>query len=185
MVIAGYFATYNGTTRGNIARVNADGSLDTTFLITGAGANESVSKAVMQSDGKVLICGWFSTYNGLTNRGRFTRLNSDGSADTTTFISSTTSGMSSSQVYSIAVLASGKILIGGPFTSYNGASRNCFARLDANGYIDTTLDLYGAENGSDAVLSITTQADGRMLVGGFFSQFNKVETGNLARILNE
>ena len=184
MVIGGYFASYNGTTRGNIARINADGSLDTTFLNTGAGANESVSKVIVLSDGKVLIAGWFSTFNGLTNRGRFTRLNSTGAPDTS-FISSTVSGMGSSQVYSIVVQPDSKILIGGPFTSYAGVGRICLARLNADGTLDTGLAVYGAENGSDAVLSIATQVDGKILAGGFFTQFNKVETGNLARILVE
>ncbi|HUW71008.1 MAG TPA: cadherin-like beta sandwich domain-containing protein [bacterium] len=184
LVIGGYFATYKGITRGDIARVNSDGSLDTTFLTTGVGANESVSKVVFLPDGKLLISGWFSTFNGLTNRGRFTRLNSNGSADTT-FISSTTSGMDISQVYSIVVQASGKILIGGPFTVYNGVSRICLARPNADGTIDSSLAVYGAKNGYDAVLSIAVQGDGKIIAGGFFMQFNKVETGNLMRILIE
>lgn len=111
IIIVGYFATYNGTARGNVARVNADGTLDATFLATGAGANESVSRVVLQSDGKALIAGWFSTYNGLTNRGRFIRLNTDGQPDTS-FIASNT-GIASGSVYSIKVQSTGMILIGG------------------------------------------------------------------------
>ena len=49
------------------------GTLDTGFLATGAGANGSVYSVAVQSDGKVLIGGGFSTYNG-TSRGNVARL---------------------------------------------------------------------------------------------------------------
>ena len=58
VLIGGYFTTYNGTARGSIARLNSDGSLDTGFLATGAGADGVVLSVVVQSDGKVLIGGW-------------------------------------------------------------------------------------------------------------------------------
>ena len=45
------------------ARINADGTLDTTFN-TGAGVDGAVSAITMQPDGKVLIGGEFTTYNG-------------------------------------------------------------------------------------------------------------------------
>ena len=64
-----------------MARLNSDGSLDTGFLATGAGADDVVCSVAVQSDGKVLIGGSFGTYNG-TSRGYVARLNSDGSLDT-------------------------------------------------------------------------------------------------------
>ncbi len=42
ILIGGYFTKYNGTTANRIARLNADGTLDTTFT-TGTGASSSVS----------------------------------------------------------------------------------------------------------------------------------------------
>ncbi|MGD0728209.1 MAG: delta-60 repeat domain-containing protein, partial [Spirochaetia bacterium] len=64
ILIGGWFTTYNGASRGSVARLNSDGSLDTGFLATGAGANNYVNSIAVQSDGKVLIGGGFITYNG-------------------------------------------------------------------------------------------------------------------------
>ena len=54
ILIGGNFDTYNGTTRNKIARLNADGSLDTSFD-PGAGTNTSFSRLALQPDGKILI----------------------------------------------------------------------------------------------------------------------------------
>jgi hypothetical protein len=58
------FTTVNGTNRNNIARLNANGSLDTSFN-PGTGADGSVRAIALQSDGKVLIGGDFITVNGV------------------------------------------------------------------------------------------------------------------------
>jgi hypothetical protein len=73
VLIGGEFTTYNGTSRGRVARLNSDGSLDTGFLATGTGADGLVYSVAVQSDGKVLIGGGFTTYNG-TSRGNVARL---------------------------------------------------------------------------------------------------------------
>jgi uncharacterized delta-60 repeat protein len=80
VLIAGNFTSYNGTARGNVARLNSDGTLDTTFY-PGAGANGTVYAILLQSDGKIMIGGDFTSYNGyaITN---IARLNTDGSLDT-------------------------------------------------------------------------------------------------------
>src|SRR5262249_35688972 len=70
------------TTRNRIARVNADGTLDTSF---DPNANNSVNCVAQQADGKLLLGGGFTTLqpNGgaVTNRNRFARLNGDGTLD--------------------------------------------------------------------------------------------------------
>lgn len=62
VIIGGLFESYNGTTVNSIARINTDGSLDTSFN-TGTGAL-GVRALAVQSDGKVLIGGSFNSYNG-------------------------------------------------------------------------------------------------------------------------
>lgn len=81
IIIGGDFTTYNGTTRNRIARLNTDGSLDTTFN-PGSGASHSIQTMVIQSDGKIIIGGVFTSYNG-TARNCIARLNADGSLDAT------------------------------------------------------------------------------------------------------
>ncbi len=81
ILISGDFTTYNGTTANRIARLNSDGTLDTTF-ITGTGANSGVNTITLQPDGKILIGGYFTKYNN-TTANRIARLNADGTLDTT------------------------------------------------------------------------------------------------------
>ena len=177
VLISGSFSTYNGTSRGYVARLNSDGSLDTGFLATGAGLNSGVSSIAVQSDGKVLIGGAFTAYNG-TSRGRVARLNSDGSLDTG-FLA--TGAGSDSSVYSVAVQSDGKVLIGGAFTAYNGTSRGRVARLNSDGSLDTSFLATGAgANGN--VYSIALQSDGKVLIGGDFSTYNGTSRGYVARL---
>ena len=111
-MIAGWFSTlqdasFTTYTRNGFARLNADGSVDTTFG-NGAGANTSpVIAMALQPDGKVLIGGTFTSVHG-TTRNAVARLNTDGSLDTTFDPSSG----STSTVRTLLVQPDGKILVG-------------------------------------------------------------------------
>jgi uncharacterized delta-60 repeat protein len=149
VLIGGEFTTYNGTSRGYVARLNTDGSLDTGFLATGAGANGAVNSVAVQSDGKVLIGGDFTTYNG-TSRGHVARLNSDGSLDSG-FLA--TGAGANGAVISLLVQSDGKVLIGGNFPAYNGTARGSVARLNSDGSLDTGFLAVGAGANAE-VLSV-------------------------------
>ena len=94
IVIGGGFTTYQSTARGNIARLNTNGSLDTTFLAAGVGTDGMINSLAVQSDGKVLIGGDFATYTGVV-RYRIARVNTDGSLDTS-FLSTAHDGFNDS-----------------------------------------------------------------------------------------
>ena len=117
MVLGGGFTQYQGTSRDGITRINADGSLDTTFN-PGTGVNDLITSVVLQPDGKVVIGGYFTTYNG-TARSGIARVNPNGILDTTFNPGSGTT----SAVWSTSVLGNGQVLLGGGFTTYNGVSR--------------------------------------------------------------
>src|SRR5690606_28979323 len=152
----GAFTSYNGTGRNAIARLNADGSLDSGFD-PGIGANSAVLSIAVQADGKILIAGAFTNYNG-TARNYIARLNADGSLDTG-FDPGTGAD---STILPTAVKADGKVFIGGAFTSFNGTARNCIARLNADGSLDLGFD---AGTGPGNTVYITAvQADGKVLI---------------------
>src|ERR1035437_220783 len=88
---------------------------DTTFNPAGQGADNRVYATAIQSDGKIIIAGLFTTYNG-TAINRIARLHTNGSLDTT-FHQVTGAN---NDVYSITLQSDGKIIIGGLFTTYNG-----------------------------------------------------------------
>lgn len=135
IIIAGLFTTYDNVTKKNIARLNSDGSIDNSFY-AGTGTNNDIEALAIQSDGKILVGGWFTTFNG-TTQNHITRLNFNGDLDNT-FNSGTGTGTSSgSPVYCILPLSSGKIIIGGSFGSYGGITQYCIARINSNGTLDT------------------------------------------------
>jgi hypothetical protein len=65
-------------------------------------------------------------------------------------------------------------LIGGQFTQYNGVARNRIARLNANGSLDTSFNPGTGANFQFHVWTLAVQADGKIMIGGFFTQYNGV-----------
>ena len=173
ILIGGDFVTYNGTTMKHLARLNTNGSLDTTFSI-GTGTNTGVRVITLQSDGKLLVGGSFQSYNSVSSKG-ITRVNTDGSLDT-----SFTAGTGASFVNDIFCQTDGKILIGGFFSTYAGIAINNFARLNSSGSLDTTLTI---GSGFDSSISeVNRQSDGKILVGGSFTTYNGTTRNHLVRI---
>jgi len=174
VLIGGVFTDYNGTARTNMARLNADGSLDTTF---DPGTNGEVLAIALQPDGKILIGGDFTTVRGET-RNRIARLNANGSSD------STFTPNVDQSVNAILVQPDGKIVIGGQFTTINSTARNRIARLNADGSLDTTFDpgTGAAGGGTPFVSGIARQMNGKVLIGGRFATVNGTGRGNIARL---
>jgi len=178
IVMGGMFTTYNVTSRNRIARLNTDGTLDTTFA-PGTGASSHVRTIAIQDDGQILIGGYFTIYDG-TARSHIARLNTDGTLDLTFNPGSGADG----EVNCIAIQNDGQILIGGDFTTYNGISRNGFARLNTDGSLDTDFDIGTGVTGNTAtVWSIVIQSNGRILIGGSFTTYNGTSRVGIARIL--
>ena len=174
ILIAGDFTSYNGTSRIRIARLNADGSLDASFD-HGAGANNSVYTIALQSDGKILIGGIFTSYDGMV-RNYIARLNADGSLDA----SFNPGTGANSSVFCTALQPDGKILVGGPFTVYNGTGRNRIARLNDDGSLDASFNTGTGANSS--VQFIALQPDGKIIFGGEFTSFGGIGRNRIARL---
>ena len=139
-------------------------------------ANGAVYVVVVQPDGKILIGGDFTTLspNGgaSVTRNHIARLNPDGTLDTAF------NPNANGTVYSIAVQADGKILVGGDFTSIGGQTRNHIARLDATTGLADSFD----PNANGAVYSIAVQADGKILAGGDFTSIGGQTRNRIARL---
>jgi len=88
--------------------IHAASSIDSTFD-PGTGANGIVEQALPLPDGKILICGNFTQFNG-RNHAYIARLNSNGSVD------ETFNGQPSYWVRHMVVQSDGKIVIAGYFT---------------------------------------------------------------------
>lgn len=172
VLISAYFSTtVDGAIQHRIARLNTDGSPDTSFSTN---ANDRVTIIVIQPDGKILIGGLFTMVNGVS-RNRIARLNINGSLDT-----SFDSGTNVGYFTAIVLQSNGKILVGGSFTNVNNVSRNNVARLNPNGSVDATFDTSLGANGT--VNTIAVQTDGKVIIGGNFSMVNNVPRSKAARL---
>jgi uncharacterized delta-60 repeat protein len=163
ILIAGSFTAVDGEPRNRIARLNQDGSLDTSFGESLAGADQLVHALVLQSDGKILIGGSFSTVNGEI-RNRIARLNSDGTLD-----SSFGQGMSGTDghVGAIEVEDDDTIFIGGSFTTVNGEPRGRIALIHGDGSLNSSFG-HESAGAPGRVDCIRLDDDGRIFIGGFF-----------------
>ncbi|MBL9114150.1 MAG: immunoglobulin domain-containing protein [Verrucomicrobiaceae bacterium] len=196
IVIAGKFSHIGTTARRNIARLNADGTLDTTFKAdtdnnqdtdgTGPRVATSVFSLCVRPDGRILVGGYFVSINGVSKK-YFARLTPTGAVDKT-FIAQVNSG-----VMAIAVDSAGEIIIGGEFSNVNGFNRFKLAKLDGLGRVYTNFSQFatsaatmqnGTGTAATAVYSLAQTATGSILVGGIFETLNggrkrlaKVENG--------
>lgn len=167
ILVGGSFTTLAGQTRNNIARLNANGTLDA----FNPSANAHVMALALQPDGRIVAAGNF-TYLGGQTRNRIGRLNSDGTLDTTF------DPNANSTVDALVLQPDGKILVGGSFTTLAGQNRNYLARLNSNGSVDTSFNpvLNGGVSG------IALQADGSVVLAGGFTTVGGLPRGGLARV---
>jgi uncharacterized delta-60 repeat protein len=139
-----------------IARLNADGTMDTTFHYTEEPGRLRAALALLP-DGKILA----AKHSDGTGPGRVERLNPDGSPDTSFNPLSLTAGI----INALLVLPDGNIFVGGKFTTtvFGQPDKNLL-RLDSDGNSETT-----AYNLDSEVLSLALDGEGRLLVGGSFT----------------
>jgi uncharacterized repeat protein (TIGR01451 family)/uncharacterized delta-60 repeat protein len=168
LVIGGDFNKVNGITRTRLARLDKSGQIDNSFLV-GAGANDSVRAVVQQEDGRILIGGLFTNYDG-SNRRRIARLNVNGTLDLTFDPGSG----ADNPVHTIAVhrdaVYYGKVLVAGEFSTIGGVVRPYVARLDTNGVVDANFNVGSGPNGP--VYAMVIQPDGKVIIGGDFTSVN-------------
>lgn len=95
-----------------LARLHADGTEDTSFIsgVTGQGFPARVSSMIVQTDGKILIAGTFTSAGGAPRAG-IAKLNPDGSADPGFEGEATKDNVS---VIVITMQSDGQFLLGGP-----------------------------------------------------------------------
>lgn len=164
------------TGRGRIARFSTTGELDTTFNAGGTGANDTIRDVHELPDGRFLIHGYFTTFNGVARNG-IAVLNADGSLDTDTVLN-----FGGSRPYGIcsAIQPDGKILIGGDFDSFNGEAAYRIVRLNADLSHDTSFNAASGLPSSSwlGVETIAVQSDGKIL----YTQHYNGGSGSLWRL---
>jgi uncharacterized delta-60 repeat protein len=127
----------------------------------------------LQSDGKIL----YASSNGPTGAGapQVGRLNADGSVDTS-YPAITTN----SRPFSLTLLSSGRLLVGGNFSSIGGVANRPLVQLTAAGALDPTFQPVIQTAGT--VNALARQPDGKIITGGFFSEINGQAANGLVRV---
>ena len=179
IIMGGTFTTYSGSTSPRIVRINTDGTRDATFNVGTAGLNAEADVIRVQSNGKVLVGGSFTTYSGSSSP-RIIRLNSDGTRDTSFSVGT---GFNGGQIYDIQIQSDGQIIVVGTFSgTYNGTSQRVISRIGISGSLDTTFNVPGSAAFAASQYSCAIQSDGKIVVGGLNSAYNGAAALRLRRL---
>jgi uncharacterized delta-60 repeat protein len=173
IMMCGFFSTINGTSRNRIARLNSNGSLDTSFN-PGTGANVVVYNFNVRSDGKVVVVGRFTTFNGI-GRINIALLSASGTLDESLNAAST-----AGTIFNLSVSAEGKILALGAFQTISDPLRDSMVLFNVAGSVDGSVNLNTTATGG--MRSLAVQLDGKILVAGVFGRVNGVSRTRLARL---
>ncbi len=166
MFVGGDFEQYNGSYRHNITKLDELGHIDFSFK-PGTGFNGNVTDIVTQPDGKVVVCGQFSSYNG-TNVKNIVRLNANGTIDNS-FNAGTGFTGYSANVLALGIQSDGKIIVAGDFGTYNNTSVARIVRLLPNGSLDGTFTPLAGPN--DFVLDLIVKPNDEILICGKFGTY--------------
>lgn len=176
IIVAGEFSSVGGQSINGVVRLNADGTVDNSFLI-GSGINSGgvVYSFLIDANNKIVLTGNFTSINGVACQ-NIARLNADGTVDLTFNTALGADGL----INSVREFANGNYAIGGLFTTYNGLSRNKLAVVLPDGTADTAFDIQGGFGGE--VYGIAIQQDQKILVVGSIYSFDTASLNRIARV---
>ncbi len=186
VIVIGTFTTYKDTVVNGIMRLKTDGSIDNDYRSNiGTGFASLPSKvpvrAAFGADSSLYVMGTFDSLNGESVQS-LAKINADGTPDDTFNANIGTGFIGGGTIaYTLAFQSDGKILVGGNFASFQGvADTKHFVRLNSDGTLDNTFNGNGQFN--QQVRGIDVNADGKILVTGYYSQYGAINVGKIARL---
>jgi|694.fasta_scaffold133359_2 uncharacterized delta-60 repeat protein len=178
IIVVGDFSIFNGEQHHGIVRLLPNGNIDTTFN-TGEGFNGTARSISIQQDGKIIVGGYFGSYNVISAWG-IVRINTDGSYDSTF-----NTGFSINNVNSLAIQTDGKIIAGGYKSYFVNSHLTNLIRFNVDGSVDTTFDIgtgFDMGDNNSYVSKLNLQPDGKILVSGSFKNYKSIGSNNLVRL---
>ncbi|BET66348.1 hypothetical protein ASA1KI_12660 [Opitutales bacterium ASA1] len=179
-LVVGDFDYVDGVPRRGMARVFANGDLDTGFD-PGARFDKLPWTFAIQPDGRILAGGSFTSFEG-TTANRLARLTVDGTLDSTFVMGS---GFDDT-VNSIALQSDGKVVAAGTFHDYGGVVRHTLARLHTDGTLDQSFDPgTGLQKSGPMTYPpvIAVHADGKVVASGSFDTYDGAPRAGIVQIL--
>ena len=169
--LGGSFGLFSGLTNNRIIKLRPDGFKDSSFD-NSIGFNGDPTSIIVDSYGKILVVGYFTTYKGNTEN-RIIRLNPDGSKDNT-FDNSIgfNSGVNGAKMWG------DKIYVYGNFSAYKNITYNGLIRLNYDGSIDTTFNIKKgiAVNGGGNISTLNVDSKGNVYLSGYIRYQNYERT---------
>jgi len=177
ILIGGEFSAVNGFQIDGLARLNPEGSLDTSFSAALVG-QDSVTAIIQQPDGKLVIFGSFFSVHGVHRVGA-ARLNSNGTLDSS--FDAGAFGQNLSKVKHAAIQPDGKLLCVVSIFGPSSQTSTNLVRLNANGSFDNSFQ--PAITDQSLLTSLALQPDGRIVLCGYFTNINGIQCNGAARLL--
>jgi uncharacterized delta-60 repeat protein len=166
------FTDFASTTANRVARLESNGSLDTTFIL-GNGADQIVSTIKVATDGSIFIGGDFTSFDGNGSE-RIAKLTSQWAFDSS--FTSNTSSIWLTQVFDMHLQPDGKVIV-------VGVGGGALARFNVDGSVDASFNV-GA--GIDYMgYTLWVQADGKVIVGGMFWTYSGTPRNTIVRLLSD
>lgn len=195
IIVGGWFTNYDGTSVPQVVRLETNGDLDVSFNLDGNfasdGNNESVQCLALQSNGKIVVGGWFWTLNGNLQR-KLVRLNTNGTKDETfntgngfNVLSDWWNDAAGSRINRILVNNDGSILVTGNIQSYQNTPINGFAKLSSTGSLHENIrihkykKIFGIDDGSNDMYD-----DGNAINTNLTQLYDNIKENNVDWILN-
>jgi len=180
----GQFTTYKGVAANYIIRLNPDGTIDSGFNYgTGcSGLTGTVHAIYVQPDNKVMLVGYFTTYNGISC-GKIIRLNEDGSVDES-FDHSIGFGSQTRFVRGIMPAPNNKYYVFGNFNTFNGENVNSLIRLNSDGTKDNTFITANGFGGGTypTVNAVGIDSLECIYAGGTFTTYRGIPAINIIKL---
>ncbi len=181
LYVGGDFTSYRGIAVTGLVRLNADGTVDLGFA-TGVGFNGTVRSIALAGDGSgdLYVGGDFTSYRGIAVTA-LVRLNADGTVD----LAFATGVGFDGTVFSIVPVGdhTGRLYVGGAFTSYRGIAVLGLVRLNADGTVDPAFATGVGFNGTVRSIALAGDGSGDLYVGGDFTSYNGIAVIGLVRLI--
>lgn len=186
MIATGSFNSFNGQPASGIIRLSASGARDLTVNPDFPASDHKYATA-FQADGKLVIAGESPSAPTTYARRAISRLLTNWTQDKPFYVNPGANPDNIAHfnngdvgdVYAVKVLADGKIVIGGDFTSYNNYISNGLVRLLPDGTPDSS---FVVGTGASGIRSVLKQPDGKLIVAGLFMQFAGHPVNGIARV---
>jgi hypothetical protein len=178
--VGGAFTHYKGVEAMRIVRLDSSGTIRLTFPTT-TGFDNTVRNLALADDrsGNLYAGGEFSSYKGIRAID-IARLTSSGALD----LSLVTGAGFNSTVFTVAPAGdgTGRLYVGGAFSSYNGTEVNKLVPLTQGGTRDFSFASGAGFN--DTVFKVVPVGDGSgdVYVGGQFTQYQGILKGRFVRL---